>query len=307
MKRAILITVIMEALLLSVMIPAALSGGYLLLIPLGAAAILGGCQIYLLLRQEKIMDFLVQQTREQTAVPWSEEEEKKLDIVKKRVELYTLQSQINPHFLYNTLDSIRSRAMLDGNREIAEMTEVLSRFFRYCIIYDERLVRIREELDHIRDYFYIQKYRFEDRFETQIELENDGILDYYIPKMTLQPLVENAMVHGLERVRRRGLLSIRIVETRGAVILTVSDNGVGMDAQQLEKMNQRMRQMRYEGSRKGGGHSGIAAANVNAQIMILFGEEYGIRYRSLPDVGTDAEVMIPRVDDFGRIRYEESW
>lgn len=270
------------------------------------AALLQGYHLYQLYKQRQIMHFLVQEKKRKTApkaVVWDEEELNRLEVVKKRVELHMLQSQINPHFLYNTLDCIRSRALLDGHGELAQMTEILSKFFRYCISRTESLVKIREELNHIQDYYYIQKYRFEDRFDMKIEVEDESVYDYYIPKMTLQPLVENAMIHGLERVARKGELRLKIFMTEQKVVIIVSDNGAGMSQEQLIRMNERMNQMYIEGSSKGK-HNSIAVANVNAQIRLTFGEEYGIHYHSLENQGTDAIVRIPRVDDFSRNKYE---
>lgn len=275
---------------------------------LAAAAGLQGTLIFFLHRQQKMMDFLILEKKRRTgkqAVLWDEEENEKLEIAKKRVELFTLQSQINPHFLYNTLDSIRGRALVDGQKEIASMTEVLSKFFRYCISRSESLVKIREELNHVNDYYYIQKYRFEDRFDMEVEVESDEIYDYYIPKMTLQPLVENAMVHGLEKVNRKGMVRLSLFMTEQKIIIVVSDDGAGMRPEQLEELNQRMRQMLYVGSAKGGRHNSIAVTNVNARIRITFGEEYGIHYRSLENQGTEAIVRIPKIDDFSRNRYED--
>lgn len=265
--------------------------------------------LFLACRQKNIMRFLIAENKKKNAgkeknVYWNEEENRKLEMMKKRVELYTLQSQINPHFLYNTLDSIRGRALLDGNREIASMTEVLSRFFRYCISCDESLVKLREEISHIRDYYYIQKYRFEDRFDMEIEIEGDEVYEYYLPRMTLQPLVENAMIHGLEKVNRKGLLKIRCIATEKKMVLTVSDNGAGMDIEQLDKLNRQMEGMLFAGKKRDN-HSGIAVSNVNARMKMTFGEEYGVRYRSMENVGTDVEVLMPIVDDFTRVRYEE--
>lgn len=273
-------------------------------------AFAGQCAILVLAyRQKNIMNFLIVESKKKNVekrkdVCWEEEESQKLEVMKKRVELYTLQSQINPHFLYNTLDSIRGRALLDGNREIASMTEVLSRFFRYCISYDESLVKLREEISHIEDYYYIQKYRFEDRFDMEIEIESEEVYEYYIPRMTLQPLVENAMIHGLEKVNRKGLLKIQCIATEKKVVLTVSDNGAGMDVEQLDKLNRQMDRMLLSGKKRKN-HSGIAVSNVNARIKMTFGEEYGIRYRSMENMGTDVEVLMPVVDDFVRVRYEE--
>lgn len=271
----------------------------------GGSIVLTGYLIVCLNHQKKIMAFLIQkEKKERHKVIWSKEEEKQLELIKKRIDLYTLQGQINPHFLYNTLDSIRSKALLDGQGEIASMTEILSRFFRYCISNDESLVQIREEIGHVRDYYHIQKFRFEERFSMEIQAESEEIYNYFIPKMTLQPLVENAMIHGLEKVNRKGLLIIRLIATEKKILITVSDNGAGMDIFQLDKLNERMSQILISGSRKGG-HNSIAITNVNARLKMTFGEEYGIHYRSMVNKGTDAVVTIPRIDNFMRIKYEQ--
>lgn len=256
-------------------------------------------------RQQKIQQFLLMESKKKNSqkLNWDEREQEKLSLIRKRVEYNALQNQIDPHFLYNTLDSIRSRALLDENTEIASMTEILSKFFRYCISHSESLVQIREEVNHIKDYYYIQKYRFEDRFDMEIEAEGEDIYDYYIPKMTIQPLVENAMIHGLEKVNRKGHLILRLHQTDRKVVITVSDNGMGMKLDQLEKMNQRMSSALYSGSKKGK-HNSIAVANVNARIKITFGEEYGIHYQSWENEGTDAIITIPKIDDFVRNKYE---
>lgn len=273
------------------------------------ATFLSGVSIFYLYQQRNILNFLLAEQKKKDHyrlrdVYWEEEESQKLEVVKKRVELYTLQSQINPHFLYNTLDSIRGRALLDGNREIASMTEILSKFFRYCISHDESLVQIREEISHIQDYYYIQKYRFEERFDMELTVEQEAIYDYYIPKMTLQPLVENAMIHGLEKTNRRGLLKLQFIATEKKVVITVSDNGVGMSMEQLVQLNRSMEQVLLSVSRQNG-HTSIAVTNINARIKLTFGEQYGIRYRSMEDEGTDAVITIPVIDDFSRARYDD--
>lgn len=261
--------------------------------------------LYFLYQQKRILDFLVAEKKNsKKEVYWNEEESDKLNLMKKRVELYTLQNQINPHFLYNTLDCIRSRALLDGQQEIASMTEILSKFFRYCISRSGTLVKIREEMNHIQDYYYIQKYRFEDRFDMNVIVENEEIYEYYIPRLTLQPLVENAMVHGIEKVNRKGHLEIRLGMTEEKIVIVVSDNGNGMNLQQLNRLNERMEHLYYEGG-KSKKHNSIAITNVNARIRLTFGPEYGIHYRSLENQGTDAVVWIPKINDFTRNKYED--
>lgn len=276
--------------------------GFIIVLLLLACALLG----YRLARQKRMLRFLAAREKHdssQKPVVWEEHEEKNLELIKKRVNLFTLQSQINPHFLYNTLDSIRSKALLDGQKEIADMTQVLSKFFRYCISSNESLVRIGEELQHVKDYFYIQKYRFEDRVDMDVSLESEEILTYYIPKMSLQPLVENAIVHGLEKVSRKGLIQVKLVQTEERILITVSDDGIGMSPEQLDTMNERMKSMYISGSRRNG-HNSIAVNNINARIKLTFGDAYGIFYRSMEGEGTDAVLTIPKVDDFERVHYE---
>lgn len=283
--------------------PVFLGGAGLALLMLGAAMVCLG-------QQARVMKYLIADSRKRSRtreVVWKEEDAQELQLVKKRVELSVLQNQINPHFLYNTLDSIRSRALMDGQREIAKMTEILSRFFRYCISNNDNLVRVREELNHIEDYYYIQKYRFEERLDMKIEVEREEIYDLYLPKMTLQPLVENAMIHGLEKAEHRGEIRIRLMCTDRRLIIVISDNGVGMSQEKLIQLNERMRQQYLNASRSNGRSNGIALSNVNVRLKITFGEESGIRYRSMEGEGTDAVITLPMVDVFTRVKYENQF
>ena len=150
-----------------------------------------------------------------------------------------LQSQINPHFLYNTLDSIRSEALKNGQTVIAEMVERLSKFFRYCISNHDSLVSLAEELRHVDDYFYIQRFRFGERFSLQTVLEETGIRDYYVPRMILQPIIENSIFHGLERKLERGEIAIEARKTEKKLYLLISDNGAGMPRKKLASIYKR--------------------------------------------------------------------
>lgn len=254
------------------------------------------------------MDYLMQgkkKRRGSDAVPWDEGEDEKLNLVKKRMEISYLQYQINPHFLYNTLDSIRSRALVDGQTEIAKMTEILSRFFRYCINSSDTLVTVQEELEHIRDYYYIQKYRFEEKLNLFIELEEEEINKLYLPKMTLQPVVENAIVHGLEKVEHNGEIRLWLYRTQRKLVIVVSDNGAGMNRDELIRLNEKMENMRFKADSKKGNRTGIALNNTNVRLKMIFGEESGIHYRSMPEEGTEAMVTLPAVDVFARVKYEQ--
>lgn len=266
--------------------------------------------LLLSLQQSRIQQHLIQENRrlkKKEQVPWSEEERDRLQLARKRVELSVLQNQINPHFLYNTLDSIRSKALIDGQKEIADMTAILSRFFRYCIGIRDNLVRVREELNHIEDYFYIQKFRFGDRFEMRIQLEDEDIKDLYIPKMTLQPLVENAMIHGLEKTSQNGVVRVRLMRSETTLVIIISDTGAGMPPEQLVELNEKLQQPLLRTGGHQGKSTGIAMSNINARLRITFGEAYGIRYRSLEGEGTDAIVTLPVIDLFSRVKYEEKF
>lgn len=279
-------------------------------------AVMSGAMIFLIFllmlelkHQQDIQRFLLAKEKESSKnirkIEWNEEENEKLKMIRRRIEYTALQSQIDPHFLYNTLESIRGRALLDGNGDIAAMTEILSKFFRYCISNGERLIKIREEISHIQDYYYIQKYRFEDKIDMEVRVEEEELLDGYIPKMTIQPLVENAMIHGLERVTGNGKITIILQRTGKKVVFYVEDNGAGMSVEQLNKLNDKMRQPLIDASRQKGNHSGIALTNVNARIRITCGEEYGIHYRSVEGRGTQATLTLPYIDEFERVKYRE--
>lgn len=276
--------------------------GGLKIIILAVGLLLLGVLAYLLYKESKIRKFLVLQSKEQKTAKMPAELSS--IVLQRRIELSTLQSQINPHFLYNTLDSIRGEALICGQKDIAEMTERLSKFFRYCISSKGVLVKISEEINNINDYFAIQKYRFGQRVSMEILLEEDSILEYYIPKMTIQPLIENAISHGIEAVRRHGHITVRIGATAKKLCITVSDNGIGLSLGALKKINEQLKNSQVNLSSQDKGHSGIAIANVNSRIRLAFGDEYGLHFRSVEQVGTDAEAVFPIVNDFNRESYE---
>jgi len=210
----------------------------------------------------------------------------------KQAELTALQSQINPHFLCNTLESIRGQALLDGNKEIAKMMEALASFFRYSISRRGNFVTLRDELNNIKNYMMIQSYRFNNRFSLEIIIEEDDekAYDYLIPRLILQPVVENAIYHGLEELPEGGKVVIEVTLTENILILTVSDNGKGMDAKTLSALNARIHSADMD---KGENGTGIALPNIHKRIQLLFGEEYGVNVYSTLNQGTDVEIILP--------------
>lgn len=223
--------------------------------------------------------------------------EKASQIFDKQTELTALQSQINPHFLYNTLECIRGQALIDDNREIAKMTEALSAFFRYSISKKGNFVTLREELDNINNYMLIQQYRFNNRFtlEIMIDEEDKVAYDYLVPKLIIQPVIENAIFHGLEEKVGGGKVTIEIILTDTSLMLIVSDNGKGMDKETLKELNERIHspEILLDSQSQDSIHTGIALPNVNKRIQLLFGPQYGLNVYSTPDQGTDVEITVP--------------
>lgn len=222
-----------------------------------------------------------------------------VDLNKRQAQYLALQNQINPHFLYNTLDGIRSEALIAGVESVAEMTEALAAFFRYTISKTENMVAVEEELDNCRTYFKIQQYRFGDRLRLHIECDEEEweqVLRCRIPKLTLQPILENSIIHGTELKIGTGNLTIWLGLTKSRLLIKISDDGVGMNEKALEELNAKLgktaEQFNLQKEEKGGG---IALVNVNNRIQLLFGEEYGMHIFSMEGVGTEVEISIPAI------------
>ncbi|MFR5601984.1 MAG: sensor histidine kinase, partial [Lachnospiraceae bacterium] len=198
-------------------------------------------------------------------------------ISKKQAEYLALQNQINPHFLYNTLEGIRSEALIAGLDSIAEMTEALATFFRYTISHMDNLVTLEDELENIENYYYIQQVRFGDKLAMSIQYDHGDdddfneleVLQYRLPKLTLQPIVENSIYHGIERKVGKGHLTIRIGVSDERLYIQVSDDGMGMSAEKLKQLNEKLRRLSLEDMESESTEAaqqkrgGIAVVNVN--------------------------------------------
>lgn len=221
---------------------------------------------------------------------------KTIQVSTKQAELLALQNQINPHFLYNTLDAIRGDALDAGMDNIADITEALSTYFRYTITETGSLVTLMNELENVDNYFTIQQYRFGERLKIQIDIpeEDTDVLQLQCPKLMLQPIVENAIFHGLEKRQEGGTIKVEIERTDNRVIIHVKDDGVGIDKETLTSINQKLEHVSVgyiKDAQKGRG--GIALNNVCRRIKLLFGEEYGIYIYSFKDVGTHVCITLP--------------
>jgi len=215
-----------------------------------------------------------------------------LKLSKKQAEFSALQSQINPHFLYNTLNCISSIGLEYGSREIAKITSCMSRIFRYSIKQDE-LVSIREEVQCIRDYMQIISIRYENRYAMEVEVD-DAIAELKTPKMILQPLVENAVYHGLgSKESGEGLQVSGSLNEQGDVCFRISDTGRGIDADRLANLRAKLEAAPE--STDSAAISSIGLSNIHARIRLLFGEAYGVHVESMPDAGTTVIVVLPGI------------
>lgn len=233
-----------------------------------------------------------------------------LKLNKRQAQYLALQNQINPHFLYNTLESIRSEALIAGLGSVAEMTEALATFFRYTISKVENLVSVEEEIQNCETYFRIQQYRFGTRLSLSIECDPDDRDEIYccrLPKLTMQPILENSIIHGTECKIGSGHLTIRLERSGKRLLIRISDDGVGMDEASLARMNERLEKSgRAFASQNTETKGGIALVNVNNRIHLLFGEEYGLHVFSMPGIGTDVEISLPAITSDRDIKNKEA-
>ena len=207
---------------------------------------------------------------------------------KRKSEFDTLQSQINPHFLYNTLDIIVWMIENEQKNEAVRVVTALARFFRISLSKGKSIIPVRDELEHVRNYLMIQQMRFKNKFTYRIE-EEPEILGLASLKLMLQPLVENAIYHGMEFMDGDGEILVKAGLKEGKLCFLVADNGLGMTGEQVEQI---LSGKPHASSRRG---SGIGVKNVNERIRLYFGEEYGLSIDSEPDEGTRIRICLPAV------------
>lgn len=207
---------------------------------------------------------------------------------KRKSELRALQAQINPHFLYNTLDSIIWMSEAGQNDEVVEMTAALAKLLRQSISNDNEQVELLQEMEYVRNYLTIQKMRYQDKLEYSIEIE-PAVRHVMTVKLVLQPIVENAIYHGIKYKGSKGTLRIRAYAEGDDVCITVSDDGIGMEEAALKNI--------FTESKKSRKQNGVGVPNVQKRLKLYYGEEYGITYESKPGVGTKALIRIPQWGD----------
>ena len=208
------------------------------------------------------------------------------EITLRKTELKALQAQINPHFLYNTLDAIAWMCEAGRNEDAVEMVNALARLFRISISRGHELIPIEKELQHAQSYLHIQNFRYKNQFQYTFDVD-ESCLQYYCNKITLQPIIENAIYHGMDRMVDEGLIQIGIHQTEDKIIFTVTDNGVGMTEEQCEEVLKK----------EPGDRAGIGIKNVNDRIKIYFGEQYGLVIESELDEGTRVTITMPKITE----------
>lgn len=222
------------------------------------------------------------------------ENQQVIKLTNRQAQYLALQNQINPHFLYNTLEAIRSDALAEGLDTVATTTEALATFFRYTISNVDKLVTLEEELCNAENYFAIQNYRFGDKIGMTIinDEKEQNLLNCLIPKLTLQPIIENAIIHGIENKIGKGLLRIQIETDGMRLLVSIIDDGIGMSEETLSHLNQKLLHLEGRINEKSS-EGGIALVNVNNRIKLLFGEVYGLSVSSIEYFGTRVDVTLP--------------
>jgi two-component system sensor histidine kinase YesM len=206
---------------------------------------------------------------------------------RRKSELEVLQSQINPHFLYNTLDSITWMIEGERNDDAVFMISQLARLFRISLSKGHTIISIRDELQHAQSYMNIQKVRYKNKFQITFDVDSD-ILDCCIVKLILQPILENAINYGVREMDDCGEIIVQGRKEEDEILFTIADNGMGIPEEEIEFLLTDTQRVHKKGS-------GVGLVNVNNRIKILFGEKYGLHIESELDEGTTVSIRIPAI------------
>ena len=209
-----------------------------------------------------------------------------------RAELRTLQAQINPHFLYNTLDTIVWQAESGKGEEVVHLTRDLSDFFRIALSSGADWIPVSQELKHVSAYLSIQKTRYRDILDYEVD-QPEGLEEIYMLKLLLQPLVENALYHGIKNKRGGGMIRVKVKIQNRIMTFTVADTGKGMPPEQLEEMKTILKENKPTAQpAPEPGHSGFGMRNVDMRIRLYYGKQTGLLVSSGPE-GTEVSFSIP--------------
>ena len=206
---------------------------------------------------------------------------------KRKSEFDALQAQINPHFLYNTLDSIVWMVESERYQEAIFMVTALANLFRISLSKGKNIISIREEIEHAQNYLYIQKIRYKNRFQVDIDIDPE-IHECSTIKLIVQPLLENAIYHGVEYMDGEGEIKVRGYLKEGEVYIDVTDNGLGIPEEALDYVLTDEKREHKKGS-------GIGLSNVHQRIQLYFGKAYGLEIESILDEGTTIHIHLPNI------------
>lgn len=215
----------------------------------------------------------------------AEIQKKSLELERRKAQLNALQSQMNPHFLFNALETIRMRSLLKKERDTAKIIHSMAKFFRGSLTWNKDLVSVKEELEFILCFLDIQKYRFEDKLDCRIAVAPEAH-ECLVPKMAFLPFVENACIHGIEPLKHGGMIEIRIDATEDELTFTVRDNGIGMDDATVNKLYRYLEAEETMGER-------IGVQNAIYRTKIIYGEKIRFSLNSRPGEGTCVMLAIP--------------
>lgn len=206
-------------------------------------------------------------------------------VMKQEAQMKSLQMQINPHFLYNTLDTINWMARIRHVDEIGDMVAALSNMMRYSLE-KKSFVRLGEEVKSLKDYIAIQNYRYRDKMVAEIEID-ESLMSLYIPRLLIQPILENAIVHGIEEKLDKGHILVAARREDEELYIQIIDDGVGMTEETMSHI------LREDYSMKKSGHTSIGVVNVNRRIQMIYGKDYGLLVQSVLGAGTKITIHIP--------------
>lgn len=206
-------------------------------------------------------------------------------VMKQEAQMKSLQMQINPHFLYNTLDTINWMARIRHVDEIGDMVAALSNMMRYSLE-KKSFVRLGEEVKSLKDYIAIQNYRYRDKMMAEIEID-ESLMSLYIPRLLIQPILENAIVHGIEEKLDKGHILVAARREDEDLYIQIMDDGVGMTEETMSHI------LREDYSMKKSGHTSIGVVNVNRRIQMIYGKDYGLLVQSVLGAGTKITIHIP--------------